>query len=225
MENLVTFSSSFWRNRRVLVTGHTGFKGSWLLLWLHKLGAKIWGFSLEPNTNPNLFSQIASDMPPGESWYHEIGDIRDKLSLDELIQSIQPEVVFHMAAQPLVRRSYENPIETWSTNVIGSLNVLESLKLVKNKCSVVMVTTDKVYENKEWIYSYRETDPLGGNDPYSASKAATEIAISSWRKSFCGREKHQTSNLKIATARAGNVIGGGDWSVDRIVPDAMRSQL
>ena len=214
---------SFWTGRRVLLTGHTGFKGSWLLLWLQQLGAEVWGYALEPELEPNLFRQLATACPPGQDWHHVTGDLADRLALGELVQRSQPEVVLHLAAQPLVRRSYEDPIGTWATNVMGSLNLLESLRPLQHRCAVVMVTTDKVYENREWAYGYREPDRLGGHDPYSASKAGAEIAIACWRASFCGSQAHQTPHLRIATARAGNVIGGGDWAADRIVPDAMRS--
>ncbi len=216
---------SFWSGRRVLLTGHTGFKGSWLLLWLQELGAQVWTFALEPETSNNLFSKISEARPAGDGWHHEIGDLADLKTLKALVLSAQPEVVFHLAAQPLVRRSYVDPLSTWATNVMGSLHLLEALKPLQHRCAVVMVTTDKVYKNCEWAYGYRETDRLGGHDPYSASKAAAEIAIASWRSSFCGHGNYQTPHLCIATARAGNVIGGGgtDWSVDRIVPDAIRS--
>ena len=216
-------TSEFWRNRRVLLTGHTGFKGSWLLLWLLQLGADIWTFSLEPTDEPNLFNSLKPHLDASYSWHHKIGTISDLNALQDIVIASQPEVVFHLAAQPLVRLSYSDPLGTWSTNVIGSLNLLESLRLLQHTCAVVMVTTDKVYENMEWSHGYRETDTLGGHDPYSASKAAAEIAIKSWRSSFCGSSKHQTPYLRIATARAGNVIGGGDWSKDRIVPDVIRS--
>jgi CDP-glucose 4,6-dehydratase len=212
---------SFWTGRRVLLTGHTGFKGSWLLLWLQQLGA--WTYALEPEPQPNLFRQLAQASPPGELWQHQIGDLSDREALAALVQKAQPQVVLHLAAQPLVRRSYEDPLGTWATNVMGSLHLLEALKTLEHLCAVVMVTTDKVYENREWAYGYRETDRLGGHDPYSASKAGAEIAIASWRSSFCGQGSHQTPHLRIATARAGNVIGGGDWAANRIVPDAMRS--
>ena len=213
----------FWKGRRVLLTGHTGFKGSWLLLWLQELGAQVWTYALEPEPEPNLFRQLAQARPAGEAWQHQIGDLAALVALKELVQRSQPEVVLHLAAQPLVRRSYEDPLGTWSTNVMGSLHVLEALKPLDHACAVVMVTTDKVYNNREWPYGYREPDQLGGHDPYSASKAAAEIAIASWRSSFCGLGGHQTPHLRIATARAGNVIGGGDWAADRIVPDAMRA--
>lgn len=214
---------SFWAGRRVLLTGHTGFKGSWLLLWLQELGAQVWTYALEPEAEPNLFRQLAAARPAGEGWQHQIGDLADLEALKALVQQAQPEVVLHLAAQPLVRRSYEDPLGTWATNVMGSLHLLEALKPLQQSCAVVMVTTDKVYENREWAYGYREPDRLGGHDPYSASKAGAEIAIASWRASFCGARIHQTPYLRIATARAGNVIGGGDWAADRIVPDAMRS--
>jgi len=210
----------FWAGRRVLLTGHTGFKGSWLALWLSQLGARITGVGLEPDTTPNLFGQLelASRLEQ-----HFIADIREPQPLAEIVQTCQPQVVFHLAAQPLVRRSYHDPLGTWATNVQGSLHVLEALKPLQHPCAVVMVTTDKVYENQEWDYGYRETDRLGGYDPYSASKAAAELAIASWRASFCGSAVHQTPHLLIATARAGNVIGGADWAANRIVPDAMRA--
>jgi CDP-glucose 4,6-dehydratase len=214
---------AFWSGRRVLLTGHTGFKGSWLLLWLQQLGAQVWGYALEPEVSPSLFSSLAVDLRPGDGYSHQIGDLADQAALSDLVQRCQPEVVLHLAAQPLVRRSYQDPLGTWATNVNGSLHLLEALKPLQHPCAVVMVTTDKVYENQEWAYGYRERDLLGGHDPYSASKAAAEIAIASWRSSFCGPGAHQTPHLRIATARAGNVIGGGDWAADRIVPDAIRA--
>ena len=224
MEGVVmTAHPAFWYGRRVLLTGHTGFKGSWLLLWLQELGAQVWTYALEPEPSPNLFRQLADARPPGKSWHNQIGDLADFEALKALVLKAQPDVVFHLAAQPLVRRSYQDPLGTWATNVMGSLNLLEALKPLQHSCAVVMVTTDKVYENREWVYGYRELDRLGGHDPYSASKAGAEIAIASWRSSFCGKSSHQTPYLRIATARAGNVIGGGDWSLDRIVPDAIRS--
>ncbi len=225
MEGLVMTNSDFWRGRRVLLTGHTGFKGSWLLLWLHQLGAEIWSFSLEPQDDCSLFRFLSKELSSSQCWHHQIGNLSDLISLRNLVLQSQPEVVFHLAAQPLVRRSYQDPLGTWSTNVMGSLHLLESLRLVQQPCSVVMITTDKVYENQEWPYGYREPDRLGGYDPYSASKAAAEIAISSWRSSFCGCATYQTPHLRIATARAGNVIGGGDWAADRILPDAIRSLI
>ena len=217
----------FWRGKRVLLTGHTGFKGSWLLLWLLELGAEVWGYALEAEAEPNLFRQLSheflADTQVSNRFHHHQGDLADKDVLVDLVQRCQPQLVFHLAAQPLVRRSYQDPLGTWATNVQGSLHLLEALKPLQHRCAVVMVTTDKVYENREWPYGYRENDPLGGHDPYSASKAGAELAIASWRSSFCGTAAHQTPQLRIATARAGTVIGGGDWAVDRIVPDAIRA--
>ena len=212
MESLVT--SPFWQGKKVLITGHTGFKGSWLSLWLLQLGAQVAGLSLEPNTQPSLFEQLALN----QQLKHHIGDIRDLELVKKVVSQFQPDIVFHLAAQPLVRLSYSEPVTTWQTNVIGTVNVLESLKTLDQLCVGVMITTDKCYDNKEWIYGYRENDPLGGHDPYSSSKAGAEIAIASWAKSFFSQ-----GNIKVVSARAGNVIGGGDWAIDRIVPDAMRA--
>ena len=197
----------------MLLTGHTGFKGSWLALWLNSLGAKVFGFSL--NADYRFFQQLALE----KEIHHFLGDICIANQLTDLVQSCQPQVVIHLAAQPLVRQSYREPLLTWQTNVMGTLNLLEALRPLKKLCAVVIATTDKVYDNKEWVYGYRENDPLGGKDPYSSSKAASEIAIASWRHSFFGDQ----SPIKIATARAGNVIGGGDWAEDRIVPDIVRA--
>jgi CDP-glucose 4,6-dehydratase len=209
-----------WAGRRVLLTGHTGFKGSWLALWLSQLGAQVHGVALAPDTRPALFQQLElTSLLAG----HHLLDIGDAAGFASIAAACQPEVVLHLAAQPLVRRSYRDPLGTWATNVQGSLHLLEALKPLEHPCAVVMVTTDKVYANQEWDYGYREDDRLGGHDPYSASKAAAELAIASWRASFCGSGAHQTPYLAIATARSGNVIGGGDWAEDRILPDAMRS--
>jgi len=216
----VTLNSSFWAGKRVLLTGHTGFKGSWLSLWLQRLDAEVWGYALEPEPGRSLFTELGLDQG---QLHHRFGDLRDKAALQQVVDEAQPEVVLHLAAQPLVRRSYRDPLGTWATNVQGSLHLLEALKTLQHRCAVVMVTTDKVYANREWDYGYREEDRLGGHDPYSASKAAAELAIDSWRASFCGPGGHQTPHLAIATARAGNVIGGGDWAEDRILPDAMRA--
>jgi CDP-glucose 4,6-dehydratase len=213
-------TSAFWQGKRVLLTGHTGFKGSWLALWLLQLGAQVHGVGLLPETTPALFDQLEL---AAQLAGHHLLDIGDASGLAKIVSACQPEVVMHLAAQPLVRRSYRDPLGTWATNVMGSLNLLEALKSLEHRCAVVMVTTDKVYDNCEWDYGYRENDRLGGHDPYSASKAAVELAIASWRASYCGHAPHQTPNLAIASARAGNVIGGGDWSEDRIVPDAMRA--
>ena len=209
-------NNNFWRNKKVLITGHTGFKGSWLTLWLKILGSNVSGISLPPADNDNLFNSLELS----KEINHIILDIRDRNQLKKNIYEIKPEFIFHLAAQPLVIESYKNPILTWETNVNGTINILESLRSLDNKCSAVFITTDKVYENKEWIYGYRENDKLGGYDPYSSSKAGAEIAINSWRSSFFNSKKN---NINIASARAGNVIGGGDWSRDRIIPDLIRS--
>lgn len=211
---------NFWKNKRVLITGHTGFKGSWLSMWLNSLGAKVHGISLPPNSEDCLFSQAKIESIISSNNYCDICDLN---KLKKIVTDINPEVVFHLAAQPLVITSYHYPLETWKTNVIGSLNLLESLKFTSINCAVVMVTTDKVYENNNWDFGYREDDRLGGRDPYSASKAACEIAISSWKESFCGSKFNQNQFLAIASARSGNVIGGGDWAQNRIIPDAIRS--
>ena len=227
LETVVMLEHSFWRGRRVLITGHTGFKGSWLTLWLLSLGAEVWGYALAPEQGRALFTDLDLDQAIGNAnWghlHHRLGEVRDLEALSRCVQDAQPQVVLHLAAQALVRRSYLDPLGTWATNVQGSLHLLEALKPLQHPCAVVMVTTDKVYENQEWFYGYRENDRLGGHDPYSASKASAELAIASWRCSFCGTDAHQTPHLAIATARAGNVIGGGDWAEDRIVPDAMRA--
>jgi CDP-glucose 4,6-dehydratase len=203
----------------VLLTGHTGFKGSWLALWLLELGAKVSGFALAPDTDPSLFAQLELE----RRLDHRLGDISDAALLTELVAETRPELVLHLAAQPLVRRSYAEPTATWATNAMGTIHLLEALRRLEQPCTAVLITTDKVYRNNEWLYGYRENDPLGGHDPYSSSKAAAELAIASWRASFCGNQPHQSPHLRIASARAGNVIGGGDWAADRIVPDAMRA--
>ena len=211
----------FWKDKKVLITGHTGFKGAWLTLWMINLGAEVYGYSLEPENSKDLFNSLNQNLK--NKFISKIGNILNKEYFFEYIQEIKPDIIFHLAAQPLVIESYMEPLITWETNVIGTLNLLEAVKNYTKKCAIVSVTTDKVYKNKEWDYGYREDDILGGNDPYSASKAASEIAISSWRKSFCGKGIKQNSNIYIATARAGNVIGGGDWSKYRLLPDCIRS--
>ena len=218
----------FWKNKKVLITGHTGFKGSWLAFWLLSMGADVWGYALGPNKDQKLFTSLfiddASHFQSLGGMHHRIGDIKCVDELIKVCKEAQPDIVFHLAAQPLVQQSYIDPLDTWLVNVQGSLHLLESLKLACNKkTAVVMITTDKVYKNNNWDFGYRETDSLGGHDPYSASKAAAEIAIASWRSSFCGTEKGQTPQLLISTARAGNVIGGGDWSTNRIFPDIIRA--
>ncbi len=212
-------NNKFWEGKRILVTGHTGFKGSWLTIILINLGAKVYGYSLEPIGELNLFKSIHKEIK--NEINHFIGDIQNLNEFKNYVEEVKPDIVFHLAAQPLVLDSYLDPLKTWSTNLIGTLNLLESLKSSESKCSVVLITTDKVYKNNEWIYGYRENDILGGHDPYSASKAACEIAISSWRSSFCSKRTNKISNLFIGTARAGNVIGGGDFALNRLIPDCM----
>ncbi len=203
-------------NKRILITGHTGFKGAWLTRWLLELGAEVTGFSLPPDTHPNLFEQLALD----QRCQHIIGDIRDYASVEKTIVEAKPDYLFHLAAQPLVRLSYEIPLETWATNTMGTAHILQALRKLDKPCIAILITTDKCYENREWLHAYREDDPLGGYDPYSASKAAAELVIHSYRRSFF---KH--SPIKIASARAGNVIGGGDWAKDRLVPDCIRALM
>jgi CDP-glucose 4,6-dehydratase len=223
MEDLVA-PFSFWRNRRVFLTGHTGFKGGWMALWLSSLGAEVRGYALDPATSPSLFA----DAKIGSLIDDVRGDIRDAARLDRAMQEFAPEVVFHIAAQPLVRFSYQDPIGTYETNVIGTARVLDAVRRTPSVRAVVSITTDKCYENKEWIWPYRETDPLGGYDPYSASKACAEIVSASFRQSFFPvHQLHQAGghHVGVATARAGNVIGGGDWSTDRLLPDMVRGFL
>lgn len=209
-----------YRGKRVLLTGHTGFKGSWLALWLSELGAKLEGCGLDPATEPNHWSLL--NLPIADHRF----DIRNFADVRISFDSFKPEIVFHLAAQPLVRRSYQDPIETWSTNVMGTAHILEACRLTSTVKAVVVVTTDKCYENREWCWGYRETDTLGGRDPYSASKAGSELVASSYRSSyFMGASQLAGTPHKplLATARAGNVIGGGDWSHDRLVPDMVRA--
>jgi CDP-glucose 4,6-dehydratase len=207
------FNGAF-ADKIIFVTGHTGFKGSWLCEWLLQLGAEITGYSLPPETKPALFNQLRLK----SRLNHVIGDIRDRAKLSRTLQEARPDFVFHLAAQPLVRESYARPVETFETNLMGTVNVLETLRGLKSPCAAVFITTDKCYENREQHRGYREEDSLGGHDPYSASKATAEIAISSYRRSF-----FQDHPVKIASVRAGNVIGGGDWADDRIVPDCIRA--
>ena len=223
MENLgLSRTMSFancYRGKRVLITGHTGFKGAWLAEWLIQLGAEVTGFALPPPTTPALFTQLGL----ASRLHHIEGDVRDLASVRATVAASRPDFVFHLAAQPLVRLSYSTPVETYATNVMGTVNVLEAVRLAADParpCVVVAITTDKCYENKEWVHSYREEDPVGGYDPYSSSKGAAELVIASYRRSYFSAPD---SPVKLASARAGNVIGGGDWALDRIVPDCIRA--
>lgn len=211
----------FYQGKRVLVTGHTGFKGSWLSIWLHEMGAEVIGVGLEPFTPKDNFvlsgigQKIKADLR---------ADIRDGQKMKDIFAEYQPEIVFHLAAQPLVRLSYDIPVETYETNVMGSINIMEAARVTDSVKVVVMITTDKCYENKEQIWGYRENEPMGGYDPYSSSKGAAEIAISSWRRSFFNPQDYgKKHHVSIASVRAGNVVGGGDWAKDRIVPDCIRA--
>lgn len=204
----------FWRGKRVLLTGHTGFKGTWLAFWLHRLGAQVTGIALPPATTPNLFTLADMD----KNCQSHFCDIRDSEALRKIIHASAPQIVLHLAAQPLVRASYRDPLATFATNVQGTANVLDALRDVTDVRAAVMITTDKVYRNLEYAYPYRESDELGGHDPYSASKAAAEIVIASYRSAYLAEQ-----GVALASARAGNVIGGGDWSEDRLIPDAVRA--
>jgi CDP-glucose 4,6-dehydratase len=212
-------NSAFWHGKRVLLTGHTGFKGSWLSLWLQSMGAKVIGYALTPPTNPSLFevANVSSGMTS------IIGDIRDLAHLQKVFAEHQPEIVIHMAAQPLVRYSYLEPVETYSTNVMGTVNLLEAIRQTKCVKAVVNVTTDKCYENREWAWGYRENEAMGGFDPYSSSKGCAELVTAAYRNSYFHPEKYHEHGVAIATGRAGNVIGGGDWAEDRLIPDTMRA--
>lgn len=204
----------FWQGKKVLITGHTGFKGAWLSLWLYQMGAKVAGIGLEHDVQPNLFESLELD----EIIQHHECDIRDLSSLTNVVTAFRPDILFHLAAQPLVLESYKHPITTYATNVMGTANVLEALRSVDECRVAVIITTDKVYKNHEWLYPYREDDLLGGHDPYSSSKAASELVISCYRDSFL-----QPLGKMVASARAGNVIGGGDWSHHRLIPDLIRA--
>lgn len=203
-----------YKGKKVLVTGHTGFKGSWLSIWLRKLGAEVIGYSLEASTEPSLFKICNLN----ERIISIIGDIRDEDKLNETFEKYRPDIVFHLAAQPLVRLSYRKPKETYETNIMGTVNVLEAAKNIDSVKAFVVITTDKCYENKEWVYGYRETDPMGGYDPYSSSKGCAELVVSAYRNSF-----YNEKQIALSSARAGNVIGGGDWAEDRLIPDFVRA--
>lgn len=211
-------NSQFWNGKRVFVTGHTGFKGSWLSFWLHSLGADVTGYALPPPTTPSFFEAVRLD----NYISSVIGDVRDLENLTEIIQLEKPEVVFHLAAQSLVRHSYNNPVETYTTNVMGTVNLLEAIRNTPSVRAVVIITSDKCYENKEWEWGYRENDAMGGDDPYSNSKGCVELLTVAFRKSFFNNIENK-NNVQLASARAGNVIGGGDWAEDRLIPDAIRA--
>ncbi len=211
--------ASFWAGKNVLLTGHTGFKGSWLSLWLQAMGAKVTGYALAPPTNPNLFAaaKVANGMTSIE------GDIRDIAALSKVLEKCQPEIVIHMAAQSLVRYSYTNPIETYATNVMGTVHVLEAARLVGSVRAIVNVTSDKCYENREWVWGYRENEAMGGFDPYSNSKGCAELITAAYRNSYFNPQNFAEHRVALASVRAGNVIGGGDWAEDRLIPDIMRA--
>jgi len=215
----MNINKDFWVKKKVLVTGHTGFKGSWLCLMLHNLGSDVYGYALKPPTNPNLFE----DAKIGELISSHIGDIRDYKYLLQVIQSVKPEIVIHMAAQPLVRESYKNPVDTYAVNVMGTVNLLETVRHTPGIKTVVNVTTDKCYENREWHWGYRENEPLGGFDPYSNSKGCSELVTAAYRNSYFNAKDYSKHGVAVATARAGNVIGGGDWAEDRLIPDFIRA--
>lgn len=223
MENMVVSSfeklKESYKEKKVFLTGHTGFKGAWMLKTLSLLGAEVKGYALEPQTKDDLFYLIGGN----KICNSVIADLRDKKRLEKEVLDFQPDFVFHLAAQPLVRLSYEIPAETFEVNVIGTANVLDAVRLLEKKCDVVLITTDKVYKNNEWIYPYRENDRLGGYDPYSASKACAELVIDSYRNSFFNNKTYSLHKKGIAVARAGNVIGGGDWSKDRLIPDIAKA--
>jgi CDP-glucose 4,6-dehydratase len=220
LENVV-MNSTFWQNKKVLITGHTGFKGSWLALWLQQLGAKIIGFALPPPTEQNLFTlaNVAQNM------ISIIGDIRNFSEIKQTLADYSPEIIIHMAAQPLVKYSYTNPIETYATNVMGTVHIMEAVRQVNSIKVVINVTTDKCYENKEWQWGYRENEALGGYDPYSNSKACSELVTSAYRNSYFNFHTYSHHGVSVASARAGNVIGGGDWAPNRLIPDIIRSCL
>ncbi len=219
MENVV--SPQFWAGKKVFITGHTGFKGSWLSLWLQEMGAKVIGYALPPPTRPSLF-EIAR---VAEGLTSIKGDMRDQAHVQEAIQAHNPDIIFHMAAQPLVRYSYQNPVETYATNLMGTVHLMEAVRRTKTARVVVNITTDKCYENREWVWGYRENEPMGGYDPYSNSKGCAELATAAYRNSFFNPEQYAQHGVALASVRAGNVIGGGDWAQDRLIPDIMRAVM
>jgi CDP-glucose 4,6-dehydratase len=212
---------AFWKNRRVFLTGHTGFKGAWLSLWLHRLGANVTGYALDPPTEPSLFVQAAV----GSLMQSITADVRDFPRLHAALDECRPEVVIHMAAQSVVRRGYEDPIETYSSNVMGTVHLLDAIRQLQRPCVIVNVTSDKCYENREWVWGYRETERMGGRDPYSNSKGCAELVTSAYRESFFPSSAIDRHGVALASARAGNAIGGGDWTRDQLIPDLMRAFL
>ena len=215
----VGVNDSFWRGRKVFLTGHTGFKGGWLSLWLQSLGAEVTGYSLAPPTDPSLFAVATV----GLGMTSIIGDICDGKALSSAMKAARPEVVIHMAAQSLVRYSYAHPVETYSTNVMGTVHLLEAVRAAGTVRAVVVVTSDKCYENREWVWGYRENEQMGGYDPYSNSKGCSELVVAAYRSSYFNPADHEKHGVALATARAGNVIGGGDWAADRLIPDMLRA--
>ncbi len=213
--------ASFWKGKKIFLTGHTGFKGSWLCLWLHSLGAEVTGYALDPPTTPSLYKLCGIH----DLVQSKIADVRDGESLTRAMIAAQPDIIIHMAAQPLVRDSYNIPVETYAINVMGTVNLFEAVRKCRTVKAVINVTTDKCYENKEWVWGYRENEPLGGYDPYSNSKACSELVTAAYRSSYFNPAKYAEHGVAVASARAGNVIGGGDWAVDRIVPDCIRALL
>lgn len=209
-----SFFNNIYKGKKVLITGATGFKGTWLSIWLNRLGAEVIGYSLEPPANPSMFAICKLK----DEITNIIGDVRDYSNLEKVFKKYKPDIVFHLAAQPLVRLSYKSPIETYETNIMGTVNLLEASRNSDSVKAVVVITTDKCYENKEWVYGYRENDPMGGYDPYSSSKGCAELVVSAYRNSF-----YNESGIALASARAGNVIGGGDWAEDRLIPDFTRA--
>ncbi|MBE5202623.1 CDP-glucose 4,6-dehydratase [Pectobacterium sp. FL60-S17] len=212
-------NSAFWQGKKVFVTGHTGFKGSWLCLWLQSMGAEVKGYALEAPTTPSIYQSACVE----EGMSSEIGDIRDYQKMEDSIRAFGPEIVFHMAAQPLVRLSYDIPVDTYATNVMGTVHLLEAVRKIGGVKAVVNITSDKCYENKEWVWGYRENEPMGGYDPYSNSKGCAELVAAAYRQSYFNADKYQEHGCALASVRAGNVIGGGDWALDRLIPDILKA--
>lgn len=210
---------AFWQGKRIFLTGHTGFKGSWISLWLQAMGAKVTGFALAPNTTPSLFEEARVS----EGMASIIGDVRDQVALQKALAEAQPEIVLHMAAQPLVRYSYANPVETYATNVMGTVHLFDAIRQMSGIKAVVNVTSDKCYANREWVWGYRENDAMGGYDPYSNSKGCSELVTAAFRSSYFNPADYAKHGVALASGRAGNVIGGGDWALDRLIPDIMRA--